>query len=160
MMEEEEHQKWMELALDQAQKASDLTEVPVGAVIIKDERVLGVGHNHPIGASDPTAHAEIIAIRAASKSIENYRLVGSTLYVTLEPCAMCAGAIVHARIARLVYGASEPKAGAIQSTQSLLLHPAMNHQVEVISGVLQARCSHQLSTFFKARREERRNLKR
>jgi tRNA(adenine34) deaminase len=155
----DEHQKWMHVALDQAKKARDLGEVPVGAVIVKEGVVLGVGHNQPIGATDPTAHAEIIAIRTAAKTIDNYRLAGSTLYVTLEPCAMCAGALVHSRIARLVYGATEPKAGAIESTQALLAHPAMNHQVEVIGGVLQELCSEQLSAFFKARREEKRSLK-
>ena len=142
----------MRQALAQADLAATAGEVPVGAVVVLDGRVIGVGHNQPIGANDPTAHAEVIALRAAANAIGNYRLAGATLYVTVEPCLMCVGAMVHARIGTLVYGASEPKAGAVDSTQRAHEHPALNHRLTVIAGVLAAECGARLRQFFAAKR--------
>jgi tRNA(adenine34) deaminase len=127
--------------------------VPVGAVIAgPDGEIIGRGNNQVLRTSDPTAHAEIVALRAAGQALGNYRLPGSTLYVTLEPCAMCAGAILHARIGRLVYAAADPKAGACGSVLSVMNHPALNHRVEVLSGVLAEECAAMLTDFFRARR--------
>jgi len=131
---------WMEEALREAQRALALGEVPVGAIVVCDGRVVGRGCNRPLTASDPTAHAEILALREAGQSIGNYRLLDCDLYVTVEPCAMCAGAITHARIRRLIYGAEDPKAGAVHSMLQVLNHPKLNHKVEVTPGVLAARC--------------------
>ena len=142
----------MRQALAQADLAATAGEVPVGAVVVLDGRVIGVGHNQPIGANDPTAHAEVIALRAAANAIGHYRLAGATLYVTVEPCLMCVGALVHARIGTLVYGASEPKAGAVDSTQRAHEHPALNHRLTVIAGVLAAECGARLRQFFAAKR--------
>jgi tRNA(adenine34) deaminase len=144
---------FMRLALDQANNAWALGEVPVGAVLVKDGHVLATGFNQPIGNSDPTAHAEMQAIRAAAELLGNYRLSHCTLYVTLEPCAMCAGAIQHARIARLVYGASDPKTGACGSVVDLMAEPKLNHHAQVRRGVLAEACGKVLSDFFAARRE-------
>jgi tRNA(adenine34) deaminase len=147
---------YMALAIDQAHNAWAMGEVPVGAVLVQDDRVLATGFNQPIANHDPTAHAEIQTLRAAATLLGNYRLAGCTLYVTLEPCAMCAGAIQHARIARLVYGARDPKTGACGSVVDLFGEPKLNHHAEVIGGVLAERCSKVLSEFFAERRELRR----
>lgn len=151
--------KWMRYAYELAKKAADIGEIPVGAVLVKDEQVIGEGWNQSITTHDPTAHAEIIALRNAGQQVENYRLVGATLYVTLEPCPMCTGALVHARINRVVYGASDYKTGAVGSVMNLLEHESMNHKVEAESGVCEQACSAQISDFFKQRREEKKKLK-
>ncbi len=143
---------FMRLAIDQAHNAATVGEVPVGAVLVRDGKIYATGYNHPIGMHDPTAHAEIRAMRAAAELLGNYRLVGCTLYVTLEPCAMCAGAIMHARIARLVYGARDPKTGACGSVTDLFALPRLNHHTVVQSGVLADDCGRLLSEFFAARR--------
>ena len=132
-------------------------EVPVGAVIVKDGVVISVAHNQPIGRHDPTAHAEINALRAAAQSVGNYRLVGCTLYVTLEPCAMCAGAMMHARLARVVYGATDPKTGACGSVVNLFAEKKLNHQTELEGGVLADECGNILSSFFAERRQQLRS---
>ncbi len=147
-------QTFMRLALDQAHNAWALGEVPVGAVVIKDGVLIATGFNQPIGHSDPTAHAEIQALRAAADWLGNYRLTGCTLYVTLEPCAMCAGAIQQARIARLVYGAPDPKTGACGSLIDLFSDSRLNHHTTVRSGVLLQACSSTLSRFFAERRAQ------
>jgi tRNA(adenine34) deaminase len=143
---------WMEEALRQAQCALALGEVPVGAVVVCDGRVVGRGCNRPLTTNDPTAHAEILALREAGKAIGDYRLLDCDLYVTVEPCAMCAGAITHARIRRLIYGAEDAKAGAVHSMLQVLNHPKLNHKVEVTSGVLAARCMDLVQAFFRERR--------
>lgn len=144
----------MQLAIAMAKHAADNNEVPVGAIVVKDGIVIGRGANATIGTHDPTAHAEIIALREAAASLGNYRLVNCTLYVTLEPCAMCAGAIQHARIAHLVYGASDPKTGACGSVVNLMSEPKLNHHTIVTSGVLAEECGAILSAFFKERRRQ------
>jgi tRNA(adenine34) deaminase len=146
------HVDWMRLALEEARRAAPAGEVPVGAVVVRDGVLLGSGFNCPISSQDPTAHAEIIALRAAAQRSGNYRLPGAAMYVTVEPCTMCAGALVHARIATLVYGALEPRSGAIVSTATALENPALNHRVEVVGGVLAQECAEVLRTFFAARR--------
>ena len=146
-------ERWMALALTLAEQAAALGEVPVGAVVVKDGVVLGSGFNQPIGLNDPTAHAEIVALRAAAKSTGNYRLSGATLYVTVEPCTMCAGARVHARIARLVYGAVEPRSGAVETAARVLDHPGHNHRVIAAGGVLATQCGALMRAFFSERRE-------
>ena len=143
----------MREALQLAVRAAAQGEVPVGAVVVKDGAIVGRGYNAPIASADPTAHAEIRALRDAARTLENYRLNGCTLYVTLEPCAMCAGAIMHARIARLVYGASDPKTGACGSVVDLFAEDRLNHHTEVTGGVLAAEAGTQLSDFFAARRK-------
>jgi tRNA(adenine34) deaminase len=145
---------YMQVALELAAQAAEAGEVPVGAVVVKDGEIIGRGSNAPIGRHDPTAHAEIQAMREAAQKLGNYRLVGCTLYVTLEPCAMCSGAIQHARIARLVYGASDPKTGACGSVIDLMNEPRLNHHTEVVSGVLAENCGAILSSFFAARRQK------
>lgn len=142
----------MHEALILARQAEAAGEVPVGAVLVKDGTVIGSGWNQPIGARDPTAHAEVMALRAAAMSVGNYRLTGSTLYVTLEPCAMCAGAMVHARVARLVYGAADPKTGAAGSVFDLTRSDKLNHRLEVSGGVLAEECGGLLKDFFATRR--------
>jgi tRNA(adenine34) deaminase len=142
----------MRLALAEARRAADAGEVPVGAVVVLDDAVIGTGHNQPISAQDPTAHAEVVALRAAAKATGNYRLTGATLYVTVEPCLMCVGAMVHARVAELVFGAPEPKAGAVMSTQRAHEHAALNHRLVVTGGVLADECSTVMKEFFGARR--------
>ncbi|MGA9980861.1 MAG: tRNA adenosine(34) deaminase TadA [Candidatus Sulfotelmatobacter sp.] len=143
---------WMEEALRSAQRALEAGEVPVGAIVVCDERIVGRGWNRNITDSDPTAHAEVIALRDAGAAIGNHRLGDCDLFTTIEPCAMCAGALLHARIKRLVYGAEDPKAGAVHSVLQVLSHPQLNHRVEVRSGVLAARCAELLQAFFKSRR--------
>ena len=144
----------MELALVEARKAEAAGEVPVGAIIIdKNGEVIGRGFNHPIAGNDPTAHAEMIAIRDASRTIRDYRLTGATLFCTIEPCAMCAGAMVHARIERLVFGAADSKAGAAGSLYNILTDPRLNHRVDVIRGVRAEECAELLQRFFKSRRQ-------
>jgi tRNA(adenine34) deaminase len=143
---------WMEEALREAQRALALGEVPVGAVVICDGRVVGRGCNRPLTANDPTAHAEILALREAGKTVGNYRLLDCDLYVTVEPCAMCSGAITHARIRQLIYGAEDPKAGAVHSMLQVLNHPKLNHKVEVSSGVLAARSMDLVQAFFRKKR--------
>lgn len=142
----------MRYALRLAQRAESLGEVPVGAVIVKDGRCISEGWNSPIALNDPTAHAEIMALRQAGMVLENYRLVDTTLYVTLEPCVMCMGAISHARVRRLVFGASDPKRGAVCHVLNLTDAPFLNHRVSWMGGVLEADCSELLRDFFRARR--------
>jgi len=142
----------MRAALEQAARARDIGEVPVGAVVVIDDRIVGAGHNQPIASHDPTAHAEIVAMREAARAIGNYRLTGASLYVTVEPCLMCVGAMVHARVAELVFGTPEPKAGAIESTQRAHEHSALNHRLRVVSGVLASECRQVMQEFFAARR--------
>ena len=142
----------MREAQREAREALAAGEVPVGAVVVLDGRVAGAGFNQPIGRADPTAHAEIVALRVAAREVGNYRLTGATLYVTVEPCVMCVGAIVHARIGTLVYGAFEPKAGAVRSAMRALDHPALNHRVEVIEGVLDEQCRQIMQDFFRDKR--------
>jgi tRNA(adenine34) deaminase len=144
--------QWMRYALNRARQAAERGEVPVGAVLVSDGDLIAEGFNEPIAASDPTAHAEIVALRRAAASMGNYRLTGTTLYVTIEPCLMCVGAMIHARIARLVYGATEPKAGAIESAVRALDHPSLNHRFEVVSGVLADESRELLQGFFQDRR--------
>ncbi|MEL4015267.1 tRNA adenosine(34) deaminase TadA [Dryocola clanedunensis] len=153
------HEYWMRHALTLAQRAWDEGEVPVGAVLVHDNKVIGEGWNRPIGRHDPTAHAEIMALRQGGMVLQNYRLLDTTLYVTLEPCVMCAGAMVHSRIGTLVFGARDAKTGAIGSLMDVLRHPGMNHQVGVIEGVMADQCSAMLSDFFRARRLEKKALK-
>ena len=148
----EAEQVWMQRAMKLAERAQAEGEVPVGAVVVFDNEILGEGWNRPIAARDPSAHAEINALRAAAMHLGNYRLPGSTLYVTLEPCVMCAGAIIHARVARVLYGASDPKSGAAGSAFSILGTDRLNHQVVVTGGVLQQECSSILQNFFRSRR--------
>lgn len=143
---------WMREALRAAQRAVEAGEVPVGAVVVHEGKVIGRGFNRNLCDSDPTAHAEIVALREAGAVLGNHRLGDCDLFVTIEPCAMCAGAIVHARIRRLIYGAGDPKAGAVNSVMQVLNHPALNHQVEVQSGVLAGNCTELLQEFFRARR--------
>jgi tRNA(adenine34) deaminase len=146
------HDAFMRMALEQAQEARRAGEVPVGAVVVADGEIIGRGFNQPIRAHDPTAHAEIVAMRDAARQLGNYRLTGATLYVTVEPCLMCVGAMVHARIATLVYGAPEPKAGAVASTQRAHEHAALNHRLTVVGGVLEDECRAVMQQFFRDRR--------
>jgi tRNA(adenine34) deaminase len=143
---------WMEEALRSAQRALEAGEVPVGAVVVFGERIVGRGWNRNLTDSDPTAHAEIIALREAGATVGNHRLIDCDLFATIEPCPMCAGALVHARIRRLVYGADDSKAGAVRSVMQLLNQPQLNHKVEVRSGILAGRSAELLQTFFKSRR--------
>jgi tRNA(adenine34) deaminase len=143
---------FMRAALDEARRAFDAGEVPVGAVVVLDGRIVGCGFNQPIGSHDPTAHAEVVALRAAARALGNYRLVGASLYVTIEPCLMCVGAMVHARVATLVFGAPEPKAGAIVSSCRAHELPSLNHRLEVAGGVLADECRAIIQEFFQARR--------
>lgn len=143
---------WMRQALDLARRAECEGEVPVGAVLVAGDALVGRGWNRPISAHDPSAHAEMLAIRQAADQSGNYRLPGTTLYVTLEPCVMCAGAMIHARIARLVYGAPDPKAGAAGSLYDVLTVPRLNHTVQVVAGVMQEQCTQLLREFFRVRR--------
>jgi len=143
---------WMEEALRAAQRAHEAGDVPVGAVVVHDGQIVSRGWNRNLADSDPTAHAEIIALREAGKNLGNHRLGDCELFVTIEPCAMCAGALVHARLKRLVYGADDPKAGAVRSVMQVLNHPSLNHQMEVRSGVLAGRSAELLQEFFRNRR--------
>ena len=142
----------MRAALEQARIAAHAGEVPVGALVTKDGEIVGQGHNRNLLDSDPSAHAEIVALREAAARLGNHRLGGCEMFVTIEPCAMCAGALIHARLARLVYGASDPKAGAVASVLQVLNHPGLNHKMEVKSGVLADECSAVLQTFFRSKR--------
>lgn len=150
---------WMTMALSLAQEAGSLGEVPVGAILVSDDVILGRGFNRSITSCDPTAHAEILALREAAHRLGNHRIVGATLYVTLEPCLMCAGALVHARIKRLVFATSEPKAGAICSQCAVLDMPHLNHEVLWEKGVCSEASSQLLSDFFRARRQAKKALK-
>ncbi len=134
-------------------------EVPVGAVVVQGDRILGEGWNRPISTHDPSGHAEMIALRAAALRLENYRTLDTTLYVTLEPCVMCAGAIVHARVTRLVFGAADPKAGAVHSLYDVIAQPRLNHRVDWIGGVLSEPCGDILRTFFRERRQRAKALR-
>lgn len=146
---------FMRLALTQAQQAAELGEVPVGAVLVKADEVIATAFNQPIALNDPTAHAEVQVLRAAGERLGNYRLTECTLYVTLEPCVMCVGAMIHARLARLVYGAPEPKMGAVHSAFDLLQSEQHYHRMEVTSGVLEEECRTRIQTFFKQRRADK-----
>src|SRR5579871_2685459 len=152
-LEQNQDDLWMELAIEQARLAEKSGEVPVGAVLIKDGMLLAKGHNRNLLDSDPTAHAEIVVLREAAAKIGNYRLGGCELFVTIEPCSMCAGAVMHARLDRVIYGAGDPKAGAAGSVLQILNHPKLNHTLEVRPGVLAEKCSDILKTFFQSRRK-------
>jgi len=143
---------WMEEALREGVRAQAAGEVPIGAVVVHEGRILGRGSNRPISSNDPTAHAEIIAMREAGQALGNYRLADCDLFVTMEPCAMCAGAMVHARIRRLIYGATDPKAGAVESVMRVLDNASLNHQIEVKKGVLAGRCMELVQAFFRDKR--------
>ena len=143
----------MRAAIELGREGRRRGEVPVGAVVVLDGKVIGHGYNEPIGTKDPTAHAEIVALRDAGKRTGNYRLTGATVYVTIEPCQMCVGAMIHARIARVVYGTKEPKAGAIESAMRAHEHPTLNHRMETTGGVLEAECRELIQEFFRSRRE-------
>jgi tRNA(adenine34) deaminase len=147
-----DHELWMERALAEANAAQEAGEVPVGAVIVKDGKLITAGQNRNLRDRDPSAHAEIVALRAAGNALGNHRLEGCEMYVIIEPCAMCAGALVHARVARLIYGAKDPKAGAVESVMNVLNNPRLNHKTEVVGGVLESQCSQLLRDFFRARR--------
>jgi tRNA(adenine34) deaminase len=146
-------ERWMTHALTLAKKAADQGEVPVGAVVVRGDELIGEGWNKPISACDPTAHAEVVALRDAGLNEKNYRLPDTTLYVTIEPCTMCAGAIIHSRVARVVYGAVEPKSGVVESNPCVFDGEHLNHRVQYQGGVLAQSCSEIVSGFFKARRE-------
>ena len=146
--------KWMEKALAAASDAGARGEVPVGAVLVRDDRVIAIGGNSPISLNDPTAHAEIVAIRDAAAFSNNYRLPGTTLYVTLEPCIMCMGAMLHARISRLVYGATDPKSGAVSSVYTIGNDGLLNHKMDIAGPVLEQRCASMLKSFFTEKRKK------
>ena len=151
-------EKWMALAIKQAVKADTEGEVPIGAVLIKDEQLIAQAHNQPISTNDATAHAEIQLLRAAGKYQKNYRLLDTTLYVTLEPCAMCLGAMMHARIARIVFGTSDGKTGVCGSRADLTTESFFNHKMEISGGVLEKECKKLLQSFFKSRRKDNLNV--
>ncbi len=157
-MRQEDDAAWMELALEQARQAAASGEVPVGALVIRDGEIVGQGHNRNLLDNDPTAHAEIVALRQAAARLGNHRLGGCTVYATIEPCSMCAGALIHARVSRLVYGASDPKAGAAGSVLKVLNHPGLNHKMEVTSGVFADKCAELLQEFFRRKRLPTANL--
>jgi tRNA(adenine34) deaminase len=147
-----EDEKWMSLALEQARKAEEEGEVPVGAILVKDGLLIAKAHNQPISTNDPTAHAEIQLLRAAGKKLKNYRLTGTSLYVTLEPCAMCLGAIMHARVEHVVFGAYDPKTGVCGSSENLIDANCFNHKIDLVSGVLENESKQLLKNFFNSRR--------
>ena len=153
-MQPGEEAAWMEQALEQAALAAAAGEVPVGALVIKDGEIIGRGHNRNLLDNDPTAHDEIVALRQAAARMGNHRLVGCTMVATIEPCSMCAGALIHARIARLIYGAADPKAGAAGSVLAVINHRSLNHRMEVTAGVLASRCSEILQDFFRRKRDQ------
>ena len=153
---EQDHQ-YMQRAFELAEIAKEKGEVPVGAVLVKDGEVIAEGFNQPILSHDPTAHAEVVALRTAGQKLENYRLVDTTLYVTLEPCAMCAMALVHARVGRVIYATEDPRTGAGGSVLNILQHQSFNHHCDVESGLLKEQCSEQLKSFFKAKRDNSHN---
>jgi tRNA(adenine34) deaminase len=144
--------EFMRAALDEARVAAARGEVPVGAVVAHEGRIIARGHNRTLTDNDPTAHAEMVVLRAAANALGNYRLNGAEVYVTVEPCAMCAGALIQARVSRLIYGCAEPKGGAVRSCFQVLDHPSLNHRVEVTYGVLAEECARELQTFFAVRR--------
>lgn len=144
---------WMQYVLSLAKKAEQQDEVPIGAILVMDGECIAEGWNKPISSNDPTAHAEIMALRAASEQLQNYRLPDTTLYVTLEPCVMCAGALIHARVARVVYGANDPKAGAAGSVFDLLGTDKLNHKIDITRGVMKDECASLLTSFFQRRRK-------
>ena len=146
-------EQWMQRALALADKAEQIDEVPVGAIVVRNNELIGAGYNAPISDCDPTAHAEIMALRAAATHLGNYRLVDCTLYVTIEPCTMCVGAIIHSRIQHLVFGAPEPKAGAVVSSAQLLDAPYLNHKVTCQGGVCEQECAHKIANFFAKKRK-------
>ena len=152
IIDRSQDERFMREALALAAQGAERGEVPVGAVLVQDGEVIGSGFNCPISTSDPSAHAEMVAVRAAAQALQNYRLPGSTLYVTLEPCSMCAGLIVHSRIARVVYGTTEPKAGVAVSRGQFFTQDFLNHRVLIEGGLLAQECGEMLSAFFKARR--------
>ena len=158
--QEQTDQNFMKLALEQGQLAYDAGEVPVGAVVVLDGQVIGRGYNKPITSLDPSAHAEVVALRDAALNIGNYRLSKAVLYVTVEPCTMCSGLLVHSRIARLVYGTTEPKSGVIESAMRLLDQPFYNHKIEISGGVLAKEASTLMSEFFSMRRAGKKKLKK
>ena len=147
-----EDEKWMQIAIQEATKAEEMGEVPVGAILVKDDLIIARAHNKPISTNDPTAHAEIQLLRAAGEELKNYRLPGTTLYVTLEPCAMCLGAIMHARIERVVFGAHDPKTGVCGSSENFMEVSCFNHKIDLASGVLENESKQLLKNFFKSRR--------
>jgi tRNA(adenine34) deaminase len=149
----EEHLSWMDVALQEARRGGEMGEVPVGAALVQHGVVLAAAHNQPVALQDPTAHAEIQVLRAAGRQVGNYRFPGATLYVTMEPCVMCAGALLHARVARLVYGAADPRGGGVESLYRLLDDPRLNHRVKVVSGVRAEEALALLQKFFLARRQ-------
>tara|TARA_R110002072_G_scaffold1164_4_gene9643 strand:+ start:4827 stop:5282 length:456 start_codon:yes stop_codon:yes gene_type:complete len=144
---------WMHRAMMLAEKAASIGEVPVGAVVVRDGEVIGEGFNQTISSHDPSAHAEIVALRDAATKQQNYRLPGAELYVTIEPCTMCAGALVHARISHLIFGAKEPRAGAVVSSAQVLINPGLNHQVQVTGGICESEAGQLMADFFKAKRK-------
>lgn len=158
--QEQTDQTFMKLALEQGRLAYDAGEVPVGAVVVLDGQVIGRGYNKPISSLDPSAHAEVVALRDAALNIGNYRLANAVLYVTVEPCTMCSGLLVHSRIARLVYGTTEPKSGVIESAMCLLEQPFYNHKIEITGGVLAQEASTLMSDFFTMRRAGKKKLKK
>jgi len=147
-----DHRHFMREALAMADAAAVAGEVPVGAVVVVGGTVVGRGHNQPISTHDPTAHAEVAALRDAARTLENYRLPDATLYVTVEPCLMCIGAAIHARVPTIVYGASEPRAGAVESSQRVWEHPSLNHRLTMVAGVMAAECRQRMRSFFLERR--------
>jgi len=149
---DEKHKKWMKIALNEANKSLQMDEVPVGAIIVLDGQIISTGHNAPIKNNDPSAHAEIEAIRNASKRLENYRLTGASIYVTLEPCAMCYGAIVHSRISKIFYGTSDPKSGVCGSCEDFGEKSFFNHKPQISGQIMANECSKILKDFFKAKR--------
>ena len=151
-------EKWMSLAIKQAVKAGTEGEVPIGAVLIKDEQLIAQAHNQPISKNDATAHAEIQLLRTAGKQQKNYRLIDTTIYVTLEPCAMCLGAMMHARIKRIVFGASDSKTGVCGSNADLTTESFFNHEMEISGGILEKECKELLQSFFKSRRKDNLNV--
>ena len=153
MAETNLHEPWMRLAIAEARRGEAASEVPIGAVLVREGAALATGFNQPIGASDPTAHAEVVALRAAAREARNYRLPGTTLYVTLEPCLMCVGAILSARVARVVYGADEPKFGAVRSLIDAS-GLATTHRFDVVAGVLEPECRKLIQDFFRTKRQE------
>ena len=155
MTSNSEDEKWIKVALAQAESGAAINEVPVGAVLVKDGELIAAEYNSPISSCDPTAHAEIKALRAGAEVIGNYRLVDCTLYVTIEPCSMCAGALIHGRIKRLVIGALEPKSGAVVSKVQLLDAPFLNHKIEYLSGVCEEECRAMIQTFFSKKRSKK-----
>jgi tRNA(adenine34) deaminase len=151
-MERTAAERWMQEALEEARRAEAQGEIPVGAIVLINEKVVGRGHNHSIRSHDPTAHAEVLALRHAAHSMRNYRLPGSILVVTVEPCMMCVGAMIHARVDELIFGAADPKAGAVQSVFQMANVPQLNHQIAVTPGVLAKECGGLLRAFFESRR--------